>query len=197
MTKTVADKLLKEMEQTNQIMGKATNGDKKGSQWVFWALQVSTSSSILFSLHYARLTMIRLQKDPSDAATPEELSAMDLEITTLHSRLTDLKSTLKIATSKLATLTAAPTSSELALQVKKLRTDNEKKRETLEGYQGGLVKLVTTEETEKVDKEFRYWAAKRRARKVAFDGLEDLFLVAMSREELWERAGIEGEEQGL
>ena len=40
VTKTVADKLLKEMEQSNQIMGKATNGDKKGSQWVFWALQV-------------------------------------------------------------------------------------------------------------------------------------------------------------
>lgn len=44
VTKTVADKLLKEMEQSNQIMGKATNGDKKGSQWVFWALQVSSHS---------------------------------------------------------------------------------------------------------------------------------------------------------
>jgi 26S proteasome regulatory subunit (ATPase 3-interacting protein) len=36
----MADKLLKDMEQNKQIMGKATNGDKKGSQWVFWALQV-------------------------------------------------------------------------------------------------------------------------------------------------------------
>jgi 26S proteasome regulatory subunit, ATPase 3, interacting protein len=148
----------------------------------------------IFSSLLERLRLIRLQKDPSDAATPEELSAMDVEITTLRSRLTDLKSTLKIATSKLATLTSAPTSLELALQVEKLRTENEKKRETLEGYKSGLVKLVTTEETEKVDKEFRYWAAKRGARKMAFDALEDLFLVAMSREELWERAGIEGEE---
>lgn len=40
VTKTLADRLLKEMEQNNEIMGKATNGDKKGSQWVFWALQV-------------------------------------------------------------------------------------------------------------------------------------------------------------
>ena len=46
VTKTAADKLLKEMEQSNQIMGKATNGDKKGSQWVFWTLQVG-----IFCLH--------------------------------------------------------------------------------------------------------------------------------------------------
>jgi 26S proteasome regulatory subunit (ATPase 3-interacting protein) len=42
VTKTAADKLLREMEQNNQVMGKATNGDKKGSQWVFWASQVDT-----------------------------------------------------------------------------------------------------------------------------------------------------------
>jgi 26S proteasome regulatory subunit (ATPase 3-interacting protein) len=40
VTKTVADKLMKEMEQSQQIMAKATNGDKKGSQWVFWSIQV-------------------------------------------------------------------------------------------------------------------------------------------------------------
>lgn len=44
VTKTVADKLLKDMEQNKQIMAKATNGDKKGSQWVFWPLQVRSFS---------------------------------------------------------------------------------------------------------------------------------------------------------
>ncbi len=43
MTKTVADKLLKEMEQNGQIMGKATKKDG-GGQWVFWALQVCASA---------------------------------------------------------------------------------------------------------------------------------------------------------
>jgi 26S proteasome regulatory subunit, ATPase 3, interacting protein len=50
VTKTVADKLLKEMEQSGAIMGKASNGEKKpgekkGGQWVFWCLQVCISST--------------------------------------------------------------------------------------------------------------------------------------------------------
>lgn len=49
----MADKLLKEMEQNGQIMGKATKKDG-GGQWVFWGLQVSffplSSSSLKFWL---------------------------------------------------------------------------------------------------------------------------------------------------
>ena len=46
VTKTVADKILKEMENNGQIMGKSTKGKDKdgkdiaGSQWVFWCVQV-------------------------------------------------------------------------------------------------------------------------------------------------------------
>ena len=80
------------------------------------------------------------------------------------------------------------------IEVEKQRTENEEKRERLEGYRNGREKMVTKEEKEKVDAEYKYWAAKRQARKRAFDNLEDLFLAGMTREELWERAGIEGEE---
>ena len=45
VTKTVADKLLKEMEQNGLIMAKATNGTNKGSQWVFWTKQVCSALS--------------------------------------------------------------------------------------------------------------------------------------------------------
>jgi hypothetical protein len=48
VTKTVADKLLKEMEQNGVIMGKATKKDG-GGQWVFWSLQVYLVSNILNS----------------------------------------------------------------------------------------------------------------------------------------------------
>jgi hypothetical protein len=44
VTKTVADKLLKEMEAAGRIMGKATKKDG-GGQWVFWAIQVPCSLS--------------------------------------------------------------------------------------------------------------------------------------------------------
>ncbi|KAL2064016.1 hypothetical protein VTL71DRAFT_4510 [Oculimacula yallundae] len=39
VTKTVADKLLKEMEQNGQIKGKASKSGT-GGQWVFWSIQV-------------------------------------------------------------------------------------------------------------------------------------------------------------
>jgi hypothetical protein len=41
VTKTVTDKLLKEMEQNGLIKGKATKKDG-GGQWVFWPIQVRT-----------------------------------------------------------------------------------------------------------------------------------------------------------
>lgn len=119
---------------------------------------------------------------------------MDTSINTLRSTLPGLRSSLKVATTKLATLAAAPSSSDLALLVEKLRVENEGKRERLEGYKSRREKQVTKEEMESVEKEYRYWSGKRLARKRAFDALEDLFLAGMSREELWEKAGIEGEE---
>ncbi|KAM3073913.1 hypothetical protein ACMFMG_008530 [Clarireedia jacksonii] len=39
VTKTLTDKLLKELFNAQLIHGKGTNGDGKGSQWVYWALQ--------------------------------------------------------------------------------------------------------------------------------------------------------------
>lgn len=135
-----------------------------------------------------------LIQDPGDAATPEQLAVMDTAISSLRESISSLKAELKGTTAKLAALTAAPTSSELALHAEKLREENEKKKELLEGFTSGREKLVTKEETERIDKEFRYWSAKRQARRRAFDDLEDIFLAGMSREELWEKAGIEGED---
>ena len=119
---------------------------------------------------------------------------MDTSISILRNSLPGLRSTLKVATTKLATLAAAPSTAELALLVEKLRAENATKRECLEGYTSGREKLVTKEEMETVDREYRHWTARRRARKRAFDDLEDVFLAGMSRDELWEKAGVEPEE---
>lgn len=54
------------------------------------------------------------------------------------------------------------------------------------------MKIVTKEELEKVEKEFKYWAKKRGDRKKAFQSVEDILLEGeMSREDIWEKAGIE------
>lgn len=44
VTKTVADKILKELGEKKSIGMNSTNADKKGSQFVFWTLQVRSRS---------------------------------------------------------------------------------------------------------------------------------------------------------
>ncbi|PVH87823.1 TBPIP-domain-containing protein [Cadophora sp. DSE1049] len=169
VTKTVADKLLKEMEQNCQIKGKASKSGT-GGQWVFWAIQ-----------------------DPADSASPEELAAMDTSITTLRDTLPTLKSTLKTQTTKLNTLRSAPTTIELAAAVDRIRHENQAKTEKLRGFKEGSIKTVTREEVEKVEKDLKHWSVKGLARKKAFENLEAVLLDGMSREDIWEKAGIEGD----
>ena len=80
--------------------------------------------------------------------------------------------------------------------VEKLRAENKGKEEKLRGFKEGEVKEVSKEDMERVEKEWRYWSGKRTGRKRAFEELEDVILVSgtMTREELWERAGIEEED---
>ncbi|KAF4629387.1 hypothetical protein G7Y89_g8758 [Cudoniella acicularis] len=167
VTKTIADKLLKEMEQAGQIMGKATNGDKKGSQWVFWCLQ-----------------------DPADTATPEELATMDATITTLReTTLPPLKAHLKALTTKLTTILSAPTTSDLAVLVNNLQASNAEKREKLRVFKEGGVRMVSKEEKERVEREWKFW---RRKREKCFKELEGMLMEGMgSREDVWEKVGIE------
>ncbi|TVY64193.1 Homologous-pairing protein, partial [Lachnellula suecica] len=170
VTKTVADKLLKELEQSGAIMGKASNGEKKpgekkGGQWVFWCKQ-----------------------DPADAATPEELAAMDATISTLReTTLPPLKSTLKSLSSKLSVVLSAPTTADLNTLVSNLQASNAEKRERVQGFRDGGVQMVTREQAEAVEKEARYWAARKKARKECFLNLEGLLLDQMTREEIWEK----------
>ncbi|CZT50069.1 uncharacterized protein RSE6_10993 [Rhynchosporium secalis] len=169
VTKTVADKILKEMEQNGQIKGKASKSGT-GGQWVFWSVQ-----------------------DPADSASPEELASMETLITSLRDSLPILKSTLKTHTNKLSTLKSAPTTFALTSNIERLRVENQAKGEQLRDLREGNVKMVTTEEVEKVERELKFWTAKRWVRKKAFENLEGVLLDGMSREDIWEKAGIEGD----
>ncbi|CZT00201.1 uncharacterized protein RCO7_08377 [Rhynchosporium graminicola] len=169
VTKTVADKILKEMEQNGQIKGKASKSGT-GGQWVFWSIQ-----------------------DPADSASPEELASMEVLITSLRDSLPILKSTLKTHTNKLSTLKSAPTTFALASNIERLRVENQAKGEQLRDLREGNVKMVTTEEVETVERELKFWTAKRWVRKKAFENLEGVLLDGMSREDIWEKAGIEGD----
>jgi 26S proteasome regulatory subunit (ATPase 3-interacting protein) len=116
---------------------------------------------------------------------------MDTAITMLRESLPGIKSILKILNTKLQTLKSAPTTSELAAMVEDLGKENKEKAEKLKGFKNGSVKMVTREEMDKVDKDFKYWSQKRKARKNAFDALEGALMEGMSREDIWEQLGLE------
>jgi 26S proteasome regulatory subunit (ATPase 3-interacting protein) len=196
VTKTVADKLLKEIENSGQIMGKSTKGKDKdgkdiaGSQWVFWCKQVLP----LPPPPSPTQTELINPQDPADAATPEELAGMDTTITSLRNTIPPKKAELKVLTAKLNMVMSAPTTGELACMIERLRGENEARKEKLGAFKEAKVKQVSKEDVERVEREFRYWGIKRKARKEAFLGLEGMLLVGMTKEEIWERAGIESEE---
>ncbi|KAJ5033627.1 uncharacterized protein L3040_008739 [Drepanopeziza brunnea f. sp. 'multigermtubi'] len=167
VTKTVADKLLKDMEQSGQIKGKATKSGT-GGQWVFWPIQ-----------------------DPADSASPEELAAMDTAIEALRERMPAIKASLKSLRAKLDALRTAPTTVDLAAAIERMQEENVAKKERLLAFQQGTVKTVTTEEVENVEKDLKYWGGKRTARKRAFEAVEGQLREGMTKEDIWDKAGIE------
>jgi 26S proteasome regulatory subunit (ATPase 3-interacting protein) len=94
--------------ENNKIESKATNGTNKGSQFVFWSKQ-----------------------DPADAASPEELAAMEESIVALREKMPFLKAKVKISVAKLAGLKEAPTLVELAAIIESLEKENGEKKEKL------------------------------------------------------------------
>ena len=77
--------------------------------------------------------------------------------------------------------------------VSELQEQNKAKGEKLAGFRDGSVKMVTREEVERVDRELKYWVGMKGIRRNAFGNLEAVLLEGMSREEVWERAGVEGD----
>jgi 26S proteasome regulatory subunit, ATPase 3, interacting protein len=176
VTKTVADKLLKEMEQSGQIMGKATKKDG-GGQWVFWGLQVCFYVSALCLTR----SMLITRQDAADVLSPEQLASMDEQINIQRN-----------LTLKLNTLLSAPTTAALYTLISSLQQENRFRGEKLSGFKGGAVKMVTKEEVSKVEKEIKEWGSKRKRRMDAFKGLEAMLLQGpWSKEELWEKAGVD------
>ena len=117
---------------------------------------------------------------------------MDTTISTLReTTLPPLKTQTKSLTSKLSVILSAPTSADLNTIVSNLQASNAEKREKLQVFRDRGVKMVTKEESELVEKEFKYWASKRKARKECFLTLEAMFLEGMPKHEIWEKAGIE------
>ncbi|KAF7937071.1 hypothetical protein BELL_0092g00210 [Botrytis elliptica] len=172
VTKTLTDKLLKELCNSGLINGKGTNGDGKGSQWVYWALQ-----------------------DPNSSLSPEQLAEMDSQIEDLQGRLPELKMDARKLTIQLAGMKKEMGVQELKDEIERLEEGKREKEERLRGLREGR-EVVRKEEVERVEREFTYWGKMRGVRKRGFEGVEGMLLEGMSKEDVWEKAGIEGDGEG-
>jgi 26S proteasome regulatory subunit (ATPase 3-interacting protein) len=116
---------------------------------------------------------------------------MDTTITSLRENMPSLKIQLKTLSLKLQTLKSAPTTSELTATIEALCAQKVEKGAKLSEFKEGAVQMVTRDEMDRVEKEFKYWSQKRSARKTAFANLEGHLLEGMGREEIWEKVGVE------
>jgi uncharacterized protein with PIN domain len=101
---------------------------------------------------------------------------MESTITALKASNPTCKSTLKNLTAKLTMLKSAPTTSELQSMVDTLRVHNAAKAEKLAAFKSGTVMQFSKEEMAAVEEAFKYWGKAKKARKVAYLGLEDCVL---------------------
>ncbi|KAF7876856.1 uncharacterized protein EAF02_008076 [Botrytis sinoallii] len=161
VTKTLTDKLLKELCNSGLINGKGTNGDGKGSQWVYWAFKIP----ILLSLpNNSQKWILRLK------------ICREIEYTTCGVK-------------------KGNGVQELKDEIERLEEGKREKEERLRGLREGK-EVVRKEEVGRVEREFTYWGKMRGVRKRGFEGVEGLLLEGMSKEDVWEKAGIEGDEEG-
>jgi len=118
---------------------------------------------------------------------------MDTTIATLRETIPGLKSNLKILNTKLNTLLSAPTTADLSLMIEKMTSEKLAKQEKLRGFKSGDIQMVTKEEMDRTEKEFKYWSLRRRERKKGFESLLGILQDAIggSKEDIWEKAGIE------
>ena len=116
---------------------------------------------------------------------------MEDMIVRLREDLPALKSSFKLVNTKLSTLSSAPTTTELVQSVQDLRGGIKDKTARLAELVQKGIQVVSKEEAAAMDKELVYWSKKATARKRAFDGLMGILEDGMSRDVIYEKAGIE------
>ncbi|KAI9783639.1 MAG: hypothetical protein M1835_003764 [Candelina submexicana] len=164
-----AAKTLKEMQERNEIVGRAA-----GKQSVYHVFQ-----------------------DPNEAASPEELATMDVEISTLKEETTTLKADEKALRSTLSTLKTTMSTHDLREAVHALELELKTIEARLSPLRSGNVVPVSAEERALVEKEWRevkrVVEVRRKGCMSLWADLSEQLPEGTTREELWERLGLEND----
>ncbi|KAK4979647.1 hypothetical protein LTR66_010396 [Elasticomyces elasticus] len=137
VTKAAAAKLLKDMHERKEIEGRAS-----GKQIVYHALQ-----------------------SPTDAATPEDLAALDAEIQRLRNETVALRAEEKALKTALATLSTTVSLPDLRASVQVLEAERQEMTARLILLRSGSAKPIAAGEKDGVDAEMRRWGRAAAARK--------------------------------
>lgn len=104
-------------------------------------------------------------QDPEDAASMEDLAAMDKEIVALRDAIATAKANEKLLNANLVTLNATLSTEDLRAGVVALELDKQEILARLGPLRSGSIKPVSMEEKEAVDKLWNEWSRKARMRK--------------------------------
>lgn len=162
-----AAKILKDLHERQQIEGRAS-----GKQLVYHTIQ-----------------------DPSAAAPPEQLAALDAKAESLREETTALKSQAASLRTELATLNTTMSTADLRTAVADMESKKSEILARLEDLKSGHAKPVSQEEKRAIDAEAEKWAKLEKARsKIRLEMwrtcLEYAANVGLDGEELQEQLGI-------
>ncbi|KKZ64800.1 hypothetical protein EMCG_09289 [[Emmonsia] crescens] len=139
-----------------------------------------------------------LQDAPSDS-TPSQLATLDSELTTLRAQITSTKQGEKLLRAELAALNARVPTDELRGMVSRLEREREEVLGRLGPLRDGRVatRVVSAEEQERVDEEWRVWrgwvVGRKRICKDMWERCSEVLPEGVKKkEELWEILGLEG-----
>lgn len=116
---------------------------------------------------------------------------MDTEIEELRAKMPELKMEVKRVGIQLAGLKSEIGVAELREKIERLEEAKRVKEERLRGLREGGTEVVTSEEVDRVGKEWSYWGRMRGVRMKGFKAIEGMLLEGLERDDIWERAGIE------
>ncbi|KAF2176364.1 homologous-pairing protein-like protein 2 [Zopfia rhizophila CBS 207.26] len=167
VTKAAAAKILKDLHERKEIEGRAA-----GKQIVYHTVQ-----------------------NPNDAISPEQLSAMDAQITQLRTDTVAAQATAKTLRSTLSSLNSTLSTSDLVSSVSTLEAERQDILARLENLKEGNAKKVTKTERDAVDKEWVKWkdVAGRREKisNEMWKLIEDVLPEGVTKGELRESLGLD------
>ncbi|MCJ1375822.1 hypothetical protein MMC20_007059 [Loxospora ochrophaea] len=170
VTKPYAVKALKELHEQKLITGKAA-----GKQIVYHAIQNS-----------------------NDAASPEDIVAMEEEISGLREEITRFKADEKVLRGNLNALCSTSSVSDLRSTLAALASEKERLLTRLGPLRSGNVSTVSTAESLAVDKSWKDWSSHANARRKICMNIWGEIVEALpegkTKEELWEELGMEDDE---